>query len=95
MHINGPDGIGAQGLPGGKPQTVRKTAAETPSPANENVSLDVGLKSINADYIRQANDSDEVNAAAVAEARKLLESGLLDTPEAAQRAAEAIFKLGQ
>ncbi len=95
MHINGPDGIGAQGLPGGKPQAPRKTVAETPAPKNETVSLDVELKSISTDYIRQANASDEVNAAAVAEAKKLIESGLLDTPEAAQRAAEAIFNLGQ
>ena len=37
---------------------------------------------------------EEIDEQAVAEARKLLRSGRLDTPEAARRAAEALINLG-
>jgi len=37
---------------------------------------------------------EEINSAAVAEARELLEAGLLDTPEAARRAAEMMIDRG-
>lgn len=45
-------------------------------------------------YVARAMASDEVNAAAVAEAKRLIESGELDTPQAANRAAEAINSQG-
>jgi hypothetical protein len=45
-------------------------------------------------YIAQATDGDDMNASAIAEAIKLLESGELDTPEAADRAARAILQFG-
>jgi len=59
-----------------------------------------GTKKVSADgkvqsaYVRQAMQADEVNLQAVEEARKLLESGAMDTPEAAAKTAEAMMKLG-
>jgi hypothetical protein len=44
--------------------------------------------------ISAASAAPEINAQAVAEARALLESGQLDTPEAAQQAAQRILDLG-
>jgi len=44
--------------------------------------------------IAAATGTEEVNAQAVEEARALLDSGQLDTPAAAYRAAEAILQLG-
>jgi hypothetical protein len=44
--------------------------------------------------IAAATATEEVNTAAVEEARALLQSGQLDTPEAAGRAAQAILDLG-
>ena len=44
--------------------------------------------------VRQAAASPEVNAQAVAEARRLLQAGQLDTPEAARAVAEAILTRG-
>ncbi|KPK86769.1 MAG: hypothetical protein AMJ81_00465 [Phycisphaerae bacterium SM23_33] len=45
-------------------------------------------------YVGMAMAGQEVEHAAVAEARKLLLEGKLDTPEAARRAAQAILDLG-
>lgn len=47
-------------------------------------------------YLAQASTGDEeaIRAEAVAEAKRLLASGALDTPEAAERAAEAILTIG-
>lgn len=47
-----------------------------------------------AAYIQQAAASDELNLGAVEDARKMLESGELDTPEAANRLADSILKFG-
>ncbi len=44
--------------------------------------------------VRQAAAAPEVNAQAVAEARRLLQAGQLDTPQAARAAAEAILTRG-
>lgn len=45
-------------------------------------------------YIRKAIDSCDVDLEVVAEAKKLLETGKLDTPEAVERAAERIISGG-
>jgi hypothetical protein len=47
-----------------------------------------------APYVSQVQATDEVDSQAVLEAKQLLKSGQLDTPEAAQRAAQAILDLG-
>jgi hypothetical protein len=45
-------------------------------------------------YLERAREAPEVRESAVAEARRLLAEGTLDTPEAARRAAEALLQLG-
>ena len=45
-------------------------------------------------YVEKARAAGEVNAAAVAEARRLLEASELDTPDAARRAAAAMLDRG-
>lgn len=44
-------------------------------------------------YVDQAKESREVNLQAIEEARKLLASGQLDTPDAIRRAAQAMMDL--
>ena len=47
-----------------------------------------------ASYVEKVHLTPEINAQAVAEARRLMEAGELDTPEAIQRAAQAIVDGG-
>lgn len=65
-------------------------------PASQQPEADQGLvvERQHAAYIQKAAGSDEVNQQAVEEARKMLESGQLDTPQAATRLADAILKFG-
>ena len=46
------------------------------------------------ELVTRALAAEQVNATAVAEARRLLESGQLDTPEAIDRAAAVLLDLG-
>jgi len=52
------------------------------------------LSSVTESLVAKARESAEVDSKAVAEAKRLLAEGLLDTPQAAQRAAEAILHKG-
>ena len=54
--------------------------------------LEVGPAQVS--YAKQAAHAEPVNRAAVGEARRLIQEGLLDTPAAAVRAARAILDLG-
>ncbi len=45
-------------------------------------------------YIRKASACEEINLQAVADAKKMVESGQLDTQEAVERAAEGILSMG-
>jgi hypothetical protein len=47
-----------------------------------------------APYVGKALATEEVDRQAVLQAKELLKSGELDTPEAAKRAAQAILDLG-
>lgn len=53
----------------------------------------IGADSV-ASYVEKVRNTPEVNAEAVAEARRLMAAGELDTPEAVLRAAEAIVDGG-
>lgn len=55
---------------------------------------DSEIESMLAPYLRAAMAGEEIDEQAVAEARRLLQSGQLDTPEGARRAAEALMRLG-
>jgi hypothetical protein len=45
-------------------------------------------------YVKQALATEDINDQAVAEARQLLQSGQLDTPQTAARAAQAMVDFG-
>ena len=45
-------------------------------------------------YIQKAGEGDELNLQAITEAKKLIESGELDSPEAIARTAERILSMG-
>ena len=93
MRIDGTHGLEPQGLPEGNPSLPK-----TPHPGDvdqaQSSAEDIIVSRSHEPYIRQAMAAEEVNTQAVAEARKLLRSGQLDTPEAARRAAQAILRLG-
>jgi len=90
VNIDGISGYEAPGLAGGK-----GPAGQRPDKAAERPAGDTGVEVAESarTYIDKAQAAEEVDPAAVAEAKRLLAEGLLDTPEAAARAAEAI--LGQ
>jgi hypothetical protein len=55
--------------------------------------LSVAANSL-ASYVEKVRLTPEINAQAVAEARRLMEAGELDTPEAIRRAAQAMVDGG-
>ena len=92
MRLDGPQGLPPNSLPEKvPPASTPETGSSRSGATNE---ADSEVLSANIDYIRQAIETEDMDAAAVAEARQLLESGQLDTPEVATRAAELIIKLG-
>lgn len=92
MRIEGTQGAGPNGLNEGAAGPGKH--AKAPASASAKPAEALQFDSVHATYVRKAAACETVNPAAVAEARKLLESGQLDTPEAAQRAAEAMISRG-
>jgi hypothetical protein len=93
VRIDGTYGVGIGPLPedkgnGSPPKTDRPQGQPGPEAAQTD------LYAPQQQYIRSASASDEINRQAVADAKELLRSGKLDTPEAAARTAEAILNLG-
>lgn len=84
-ELHGPSASGSASPQSARPGSARE-AAETGRPRATELACEA--------YIRKAAASEEVDLQAIAEARKLLEAGQLDTPEAAARAAEAIITKG-
>jgi len=64
----------------------RRPAAQTGRPQT--------TEAVHESYIRRAIAGDDVDLQAVAEAKRLIEAGQLDTPEAIARAAENIVVRG-
>lgn len=93
MRIDPTQPLNPQAVPGGKPAT-QKPAESLAGADAEPVVDGVEIRSRHATLLRQAAAADEIDQAAVAEARRLLTEGKLDTPDAARRAAEAILRLG-
>jgi hypothetical protein len=85
VELHGPSASGSASPQSARPGGVQE-AAETGRPRATELACEA--------YIRKAAASEEVDLQAVAEARKLLEAGRLDTPEAAARTAEAIIIKG-
>ena len=93
MRIDGTNGAELHGAPEGAP-TSRHPGGP---PRGQDPAAGEGLPASGAEYqsyVQKAAACKEVDLEAVAEAKGLLESGQLDTPDAAQRAAERIVTLG-
>ncbi len=80
------------GLSGDKPS--EKTGKTGDGKKSKGASASEPLTSTISTFVQMAMEGDDVNSAAVEEARALLDSGQLDTPEAIGRAAEAILTRG-
>jgi hypothetical protein len=83
---------GTYGLEPNKASEDKEGAAQSPKATGVGAATEV--VSSQERLIAAAGSADEVNARAVEEARALLASGQLDTPEAAKRAAQNILDLG-
>jgi len=91
VRIDGANSVQPQGTPE-SPQSPQKSL-----PRSGDARIDAGGRKLDpalAPYVRAAMAGEEINQQAVAEARRLLQSGQLDTPDAARRAAEALTRLG-
>jgi len=91
MQIEPTQGFDALGSPDGARNTPEPVSPAGRGKPTETPSGGLGVP---ASYIEQAAAAETVRSEAVAEARRLLDSGELDTPEAAEAAAEAILTLG-
>lgn len=80
--------------PGNGPQSVQKPSSPGDSADARIADDDTEIRSALAPYVRAAMAAEEVDEQAVADARNLLRSGQLDSPEAARRAAESLLRLG-
>lgn len=91
MRIDGLNGSELMNLPGGKGKSDK-----TKTPAPKAMAVDNGHEHISSQksLIQAALAANDVNSKAVAEARVLLESGQLDTPESIKRAAQNIINIG-
>jgi len=92
MRIGGSNGIGTEDsyvLEGNKPKAGKAKDAQD-TPATEPASFSRSDQR----YISKASACEDVNSQAVAEAKKLLESGQLETSEAIRRVAERILSEG-
>jgi hypothetical protein len=92
------DGTYRPQAPGTNPLSDALDAAKTlpqasASQGNPDDGLSVAANSL-ASYVEKVRLTPEINAQAVAEARRLMEAGELDTPEAIQRAAQAMVDGG-
>jgi len=93
MEINGPQCRAPNGASNLSDAPKAAGASQSGDQANA-AQPDAEVVSTNIEYIRRALAGEDVDAKAVAEARALLSSAKLDTPEAARRAAESILKHG-
>ena len=91
MRIDGTFGYDAYGM-AGKGRSPGQGPAKVPRAIAAQVGVEVADST--RKYIDQAAATPAVDSSAVEEARKLLASGLLDTPEAIDRVAQAIVDKG-
>ena len=92
MRIDPTHGPEPQGLPEGKPGATKPTG---PAGAEEKPTTDSAeLLATHKPYVRKAMEADEIDLQAVQEAKRLLESGQLFSPEAVLRAARNLLADG-
>jgi len=92
MRVDRTSGTPPHELPDRVPSPGSKPTGETPD--GRPIPDDPQILHLHEKYAPQAGAVEAVNLQAVADARKLLKSGQLDSPEAVERAAEAILALG-
>jgi hypothetical protein len=93
VRIDGHNNIGAFGAADGKePLGSAKPAVTKHQDQVSQQPADVAPE--NLEYVKKASAADDVNLSAVERARKMLESGELDSPEAAARAAKSLLSHG-
>ena len=95
MRIDGtyrPQGPGANPLSDAIDAAKAPPLAPTPQ-GDPGEGLTVAANSL-ASYVEKVRLTPEINAQAVADARRLMEAGELDTPEAIRRAAQAMVDGG-
>jgi hypothetical protein len=92
VRIDPTHGPEPHGLPEGKPASAKPTR---PAGAEEKPTAhSAELLATHKPYVRKAMEADEIDLQAVQEARKLLESGQLFSPEAVRRAARNLLEDG-
>ena len=93
MEIKPTQGLDALGLPG-EAKNPPKAAPSSDAGDKTADSANSAAESALQPYIERAAGVVEVRRDAVEDAKRLLAAGELDTPEAAERAAENILRLG-
>lgn len=93
MRIDGTFGFGTFGVGDGKNAASKAGKSGSAHGASAMVN-DPVIADLAASYVGQVQAVEDVNLSAVAEARRLLESGELSSPEAIRRAAQSIVDLG-
>ena len=92
MRIDPTHGPEPHGLPEGKPGSAKPTR---PAGTEQRPTTDSAeLLSTHKPYVGKAMEADEIDLQAVQEAKKLLESGQLFSPEAVLRAARNLLADG-
>ena len=92
MRIDGTSGLDARGPLDGE-SAVNQTAKPLVAKQLQD-DQNQQFKSVTSKYVQNAIQSQDVDIKAVERASKLLASGALDTPEAAQATADAIVDSG-
>ena len=93
MKVNGPENLNIHRTSGEnapKPQSAKLSDSRASQPNQEVSSSDAAYQQ----YIQKIPATEEIDLQAVALAKELLQSGQLDTPEAADRAAGKILDIG-
>ena len=93
MHVERTEGFDALGLPdaaGNLPKADKTAPAADQTDGSRRSAAEADFQP----YIDRAAEADEIRSEAVEQARRLLASGELDTPETARRAAENILGFG-
>ncbi len=91
MRINRTDILGRRSPAGEGDKNAKKAKGKG---AKALTAADATMLAAKPALVRKAKDAPEVRAELVAEARRLIEAGELDTPQAAKAAAEAIITRG-
>ena len=92
MRIEGTYGIGPGGAGKGSQGKAQRVDQATVEDAT--IPDDPEIRHLHRKYLKEPAGAEETDRGAITEARELLNSGKLDTPDAIARAAEAIVDLG-